>query len=387
MDYRIPVTVLTGFLGAGKTTFLNRYMAGAEASRALVIINEFGSIGVDNDLVVFSDEDSSMVSLSSGCLCCTIRGDLTKTLREAPWRYSRDGERWFDQVIIETTGLADPVPIVQTLLAERAIAQQYHLQQIITVVDGVNALDTLETQPEAAKQVAMADSLLITKADLADQDQVRQTEVALRRLNPGAGISVQGLEQIDPTTIFGQAAFKPELKADAVRDWLAAESFDVADPTQGHDHHHNHDHHHEHDHEHDHGHDHHHHHDENRHGDHIRSFCLTFDEPKSAKVYDAWFDHLTRVRGSDLLRVKGILNVLELQLPMVIHGVQHVWHPPEILTSWPSDDQRSRVVFIVRDLEKGELLDSLRLIASQLEGAQTIGLTPDEQAALAGDEA
>ncbi len=360
MDNPIPVTILTGFLGAGKTTLLNRFLDSTNAKRALVIVNEFGSIGIDHHLMMFSSEESGLVALSSGCLCCTIRGDLTKTLKEAPWRFSRDGKRWFDQIIIETTGLADPAPIVQTLFAEPDIAKQYALTQIITVVDSVNGIQTLEDQPEACKQVAVADTIVVSKADLVDQAQQQSLRKRLRHLNPAAAIAIQNPAEIDPKTIFGCSKFNPKLKGESVKQWLAADAYD-SDP-----HHHSHVDHNAHS------------HDENRHGDRIRSVCLRFAEPKPVKVFEAWFDHLARLRGSNLLRIKGILNVSELNVPMVIHGVQHIWHPPIILPSWPDDDHQSRVVFILRDLEKSDLLKALSFITDRLDNAQLAGL-PNEQ--------
>ncbi|MEL6199151.1 MAG: GTP-binding protein [Pseudomonadota bacterium] len=368
-DKRIPVSVLTGFLGAGKTTLLNRVLHDPVAKRALVIINEFGSIGVDHDLVAHADIDSGVVELFNGCLCCTIRGDLSKTLRDAPWRYSRGGERWFDRVIIETTGLADPAPIVQTFLADPAIAKRYALHQIVTVVDAVNGPGTLAAQPEAEKQVAVADAIVLTKADLASADQFAETQSRVRALNPAAPVHESLADDALAELLQGTATFNPDQKGASVQAWLAEEAH--ADHSHSHDHGHHHHHHHD-----DHG------HDPNRHDSRIRSISLSFDTPRSARVFDAWFDHLARLRGSDLLRVKGILNVSELDVPMVIHGVQHIWHPPEILEAWPSEDRRSRVVFIVRDLEQSDLLEALSFVTSHVENAQLTGVSGEERAAV-----
>ena len=170
----IPVTLLTGFLGAGKTTLLNRLIRQPELAKTLVIINEFGSIGIDHDLVAQSDEEDTIVEMASGCLCCTIKGDLQRTLRDAPWRFARDGRRWFDRIIIETTGLADPAPIIHTVMADKALSELYRLHNVITLVDGVNGDATLNDQPEAIKQVAVADALVLTKTDLAEAESLER---------------------------------------------------------------------------------------------------------------------------------------------------------------------------------------------------------------------
>ena len=172
-DKRIPVTLLTGFLGSGKTTLLNQLMSLPQMSKALIIINEFGSIGIDHDLVASSNEDDTIVEMANGCLCCTIKGDLQKTLSDAPWRFAREGKRWFDRVIIETTGLADPAPVIHTVMADDKLKALYQLESVIALVDGYNGDATLDAQMEAIKQVAVADQILISKRILLNLQQLR----------------------------------------------------------------------------------------------------------------------------------------------------------------------------------------------------------------------
>ncbi|WP_379553200.1 CobW family GTP-binding protein [Qipengyuania sp. DGS5-3] len=358
---RIPVTLLTGFLGSGKTTLLNRLIIEPEMANSLVIINEFGSVGLDHDLIAHSNEDDTIVEMSSGCLCCTIKGDLQKTLRDAPWRYARDGQRWFDRVIIETTGLADPAPIIHTIMADKALLGQYQLAEIITLVDGINGAQTLDAQPEALKQAAVADTLIVSKTDLADPKELGALIRRLRVLNPPASILLNRPDAPDTKNLIGRATFNPELKSEQVREWLNEEAY-IGNANAKHGHHDAHD---------DHAHDHHH--DINRHDDRIQSVCLTLDEPLPVEVFDQWLDLLVTVSGVNMLRIKGLLNLKEIDKPLVIHGVQHIWHPPAILPEWPSDDRRSRIVFIMRDMGESDLHKALDFVTDRVKRAHLDG--------------
>lgn len=354
---------------AHKTTVLNRLVCDPAMSRALVVINECGAVGLDHDLVTRSTEDL-VVEMMGGCLCCTIRGDLVRTLRDAPFRFARDGKCWFDRLVIETTGLADPAPILHTLMTDDHLQSLYRLDGVITTVDAVTGMATLDAQEESVKQAAVADRLLLSKTDMASELDIRALEARLRTLNPAAPIFhvIDGL--VDAKHLFDAGIYNPETKSNDVQRWLNAEAYES-------DHHHAHEHGHEHGHAHEHG----QHHDVNRHDDRIRAICLTFDAPLKDTAFDRWIGILTTFKGPDVLRIKGIVNIEGLDRPLVIHGVQHVLHTPVALDAWPSEDRRTRMVFIVRDMDEADLRGTLALMTIGLEnvflqGAGGIDLEP-----------
>ncbi len=359
-EERIPVTVLTGFLGSGKTTLLNKLLRRPELADTAVIINEFGEIGLDHLLVEKSD-DEGMVTLNSGCLCCTVRGDLVRTMSELFLKRAKGEVTPFKRMVVETTGLADPAPILHTLMTDPLLATRYRLDGVVTTVDGVNGTSTLDNHEEAVKQAAVADRLLLTKVDIADAPRLDELRHRLQHLNPGAPSMAISDGEIDPNAILNAGLYNPETKTADVKRWLHEEAYEGSH-DHGHGHHHGHGHDHGHDHghghepKHDHGHGEQDPHNVNRHDDRIKAFCMTFDEPMSWATVAAAFDALVTYRGPDLLRMKGILNVKDTDKPVVIHGVQHVFHPPATLEAWPEgDDRKSRVVFITRDIAESTI--------------------------------
>ena len=365
---RIPVTLLTGFLGSGKTTVLNHLVQQPELQQTLVLINEFGEIGLDH-LLVAQGQDDVVVEMSSGCLCCTIRGDLVDTLRDARWRFARGGAIWFNRVVIETTGLADPAPILHTLMSAPEITAHYQLEGVITAVDAVNGMDTLDRQFESVKQAAVADRLLLTKTDLVETDILARLEQRLRTLNPTAPLIYVQHGVMDPA-ILDAGLYDPDTKTVDVQRWLGAEVFDAPEPDH-HDHAHG-DHHDHHGHHHDHA-----KHDVNRHDERIRAVCLTLDKPVTRLLFDLWLDILMQIKGPDLLRVKGIVHIADLAGPLVIHGVQHIFHPPLLLDAWPSADQRTRLVLITRDTDEVWLRSTLSLF--EVDAAQSAPVESEAQ--------
>lgn len=345
-DERIPVSVITGFLGSGKSTLLNRLLRHPGMAETAVIVNEFGDVGIDHALVATGDE--STVLLNSGCICCTVRGDLVETLRDLFLKRVRGEVPEFRRAVIETTGLADPAPILHTLMTDALVAARYRLDGVVATVDAVNGWGTLDRQAESVKQAAVADRIVLTKTDLTDAPAAERLSQRLKQLNPAAPIIPVIDGAAEPETLFGAGLYDPATKTADVQRWLHAEAY--AD-----------DHAHEHDHDHSHC-DHEHGecaHTAGRHDAGIASFCLTFDEPFDWDQLATWLDLLAAYRGEHLLRVKGLVNVQGVETPVVLHGVQHLFHPPATIPAWPDADRRSRIVFITRDLPRALIEQTL----------------------------
>ena len=332
----IPVTLLTGFLGSGKSTLLTEILKQPAFDKTAVVVNEFGEIGLDGILIKHSEDQ--IVEMTSGCLCCTIRGDIRQTLLDLHTKRTNGDIPTFNRVIVESTGLADPAPVVHTLMSDPLLDRRYMLGGVVTTVDAQTGIATLKNHKECEKQAAVADRLVITKTDLnnsPDPDEsLGELQARLSALNPTAIILDRHNAEFDYDHLFDTLLFNPDTKTMNVRSWLKAE---VIGDHQNHSHHH--------------------HHDVNRHGSDIRAFTLTFDEPVTIEAFASSLEALSLTQGESILRIKGIVNTLDRPgIPLVIHGVQHVFHDPVWLDEWPDEDHQTKLVFITKGIER-ETLD------------------------------
>ncbi|MCB5184070.1 GTP-binding protein [Methylobacillus gramineus] len=319
----IPVTLLTGFLGSGKTTLLNRWLQQPEMADTLVIINEFGQVGLDHLLVAHQPDSTTVVELNNGCLCCNLRTDLKQTLKDISWRFSRHGQRQFKRVVIETSGLADPAPILHTIMSDAYVSAYYRLDSIVTVVDSVHVLETLEQFPQALKQVAVADVLLLTKVDLVNAGVQHAVESRLRGLNPSARLhQVQGSSTSMDWIFSGQDA------DGRFPHWLPAQAQAPMSEHQQQS---------------------------------ISTISEQLDLPIDSDVFAAWQDALRGFAGPGLLRFKGLFHLVGQSQPVALHAVQHVMHAPVLLNSWPeSMAPQSRLVFITQDIAEQDIFALLQ---------------------------
>ena len=348
-DLRIPVTLLTGFLGAGKTTLLNTLLCAKDGPKIAVIVNEFGEAGLDHDLITAIDEE--VVLMQSGCLCCSLRGDLARTLQDLQ-DCKNSGRITFDRIVIETTGLADPAPILQTLLVDPALARAFRMDGIVTVADTAAGPDTLNRQFEAVSQIAMADLIVISKADLVPEHQLAAFKSRLQTLNLTARIIHADYGLVATGALWNLSGIGQNSTHDQVMAWLMPRRQNtLADPLQNlsglssnvkpkviqsaHD-------------------------------ARIGSASIVLQDPIPPAAFDLWLDTLIALRGPDILRVKGIVHLEGIQMPFVFHGVQHLFDPPVPVRDWQGDDRSSRIVVIARDMSRPELMASLDLLRAQM---------------------
>lgn len=333
----ISITILTGFLGSGKTTILSSLIKHKLMANAAIIINEFGEIGLDHDLIETTDEN--VIELQNGCICCTIQGDLKSTLLNLLKKMEKGEISTFNHVIIETTGLADPVPIIHTLMTSLDLQRIYSIDGVITVVDAINGESTYNVHEEAVKQTAFADRIVLSKTDIADKGRVNSLTKRIRTINPKVTIIKSNMNSVPVAKLLGLNDYNPQNKDWNVREWLEIEK----NKSSKHLHHH-------------------HDHDVNRHGDDIETFAMVTSQPVSMTSVNFFLELLMSQMGENILRIKGILNIKGQECPAVIHGVQHIFHPLEWLEKWPSQNKQSRLVFITKNINKDTIDNLFKII-------------------------
>ncbi|MFC4769465.1 CobW family GTP-binding protein [Effusibacillus consociatus] len=327
-----PVTVVTGFLGSGKTTLLNKVLSEPSMKNTAVLVNEFGKVGLDHHLLRKIDEQT--ILLGGGCLCCTVRDDLVKALKDLLDMDQRGVISRVERIIIETSGLADPAPIIFTILTDPVLQHHYYVDLVLVTVDAVNGNLHLSRQPESIKQISAADKIIVTKTDIATPEVITDLIARLQSLNP----SVQILEALSSEVALEELFRSQEMEHTQTKNKVV--SFDTTRMNDG------------------------------AHVPDTRSISLTFDKPLDWTAFGLWLSMLLHARGQDVLRVKGLIDVGE-EGPVVLNGVQHIIHPPQHLASWPSDDCRSHLVFIMRSIDASDILTSLSAFQSVL-GASPI---------------
>jgi G3E family GTPase len=333
---RLPASVITGFLGSGKTTLLSHLLRQPGGERIAVIVNEFGEVGVDHQLVEHVAED--IVLLNTGCLCCVLRNDLIETVERLLDRRAAATVPPFERIVVETSGLAEPGPVLLSFMSEVGIVSRLRLDGVITTVDTVNAQRQIAAHDEPAKQIALADRLLLTKTDLGTEAEVAGAHAVLRGLNPGAPIIEALNGEVASERLFGAGLYDPTTKIADVEGWLRADAHTVPHgaphgASHGHD-------------------------------SGIRSFCLRFDGPVALAALTRWLSLITTLQGEDILRIKGIVEVMDDPRPLVVHGVHHLFHPPAYLLTWPPGPRGGRIVFITRHLSEDDVRASMTTMAA-----------------------
>jgi G3E family GTPase len=324
----IPILVVSGFLGSGKTTLLRNLLLDPEAGEIAVIVNEFGEVGIDHHLVRKTDVRTTL--LRNGCVCCSMRDDLSEALRHLLSERERGSIPRFGRVVIETTGLADPAPILHTIVAEPVVRNHFRVERVVTTIDAVNGASNLDSYGEALRQVAAADHLIVTKLDLATPDVTEDLKAKLRSINPAATVVEASFGSIDFTPLLAEESQRGAMGIDRLDRVSFAIDGDPMAPAAVH-----------------------------AMSDRVASRCLVFDRPLNWQMFGIWLTMLLHRHGDRILRLKGLLNVGAERGPLLVEGVQHVIHVPRHLREWPDADRRSRIVFIARDLDLAQVEASL----------------------------